>query len=46
VWLFKKKNGIPKGFGPHESSLMETFFYLEKLYFSFTNLKLAGNHRG
>jgi hypothetical protein len=25
VWLFKKTNGIPKGFGPHEASLMEKF---------------------
>jgi hypothetical protein len=42
MWIFGKINGIAKGFGPHEAFLMEMFFPLEKLYFSFTNLKLFG----
>jgi len=42
MWLFGKINVITKGFGPHEAILMEIFFPLEKLYFSFTNLTLFG----
>jgi hypothetical protein len=42
MWIFGKINGIAKGFRPHETFLVEMFFPLEKLYFSFTNLKLFG----
>jgi hypothetical protein len=39
MWLLGKINGIAKGFRPHEAFLMDIFFPLEKLYFSFTNLE-------